>query len=358
MKILEEDIKRGTIRLKIENDYDLWVLYTIIVKGDKVSAKTTREIKVRGEKRTTSRRIPMTLTLTVERVEFQPFTGKLRVHGVIIEAPEKFGLKGLHHTISLDIGSELQIMKEKWSSIALKRLKTTLRRECKVLISAIDYDEIAVGILHDYGVRIVYDENLKIPGKDSPSRDKVLDLTLKKIKDDILNLVKTNNIELILVAGPGFLKEKLAVYLKENAKSLSLKVQVRVVNVSTGGSKGVHEVLKRNEILEMLKEIDIARERMLLNEFMKLLVKSPDMIAYGFEDVEKASSIGAISKLMIIDDLIRTYDVELRTKVERIISEVEKYGGTVVIFSSHSESGVELKGLGGIAAILRFKISQ
>lgn len=58
-----------------------------------------------------SRRVPMVVELEVEFSEFQPFTSRLRIHGIVRDAPERYGIKGSHHTINLDIGDEIVIIK-------------------------------------------------------------------------------------------------------------------------------------------------------------------------------------------------------------------------------------------------------
>ena len=45
MRILKHDIKHGSITVLPEVLDDFWVLYNIIIKGDKVYAKTSREIR-------------------------------------------------------------------------------------------------------------------------------------------------------------------------------------------------------------------------------------------------------------------------------------------------------------------------
>jgi len=49
-------------------------------------------------------------------------------------------------------------------------------------------------------------------------------------------------------------------------------------------------------------------------------------------------------------------DEEVREKVERIMREVEQMGGEVLILSTEFEPGKRLKRLGGVAALLRFKV--
>ena len=48
----------------------------------------------------------MILTVRVEAVEFQAFTTRLRIRGIVIEGPEKYGVVGKNHTHSIEPGRE------------------------------------------------------------------------------------------------------------------------------------------------------------------------------------------------------------------------------------------------------------
>lgn len=355
MKILEKDLKRGVVTVRVEDDSDLWLLHTIISRGDLVRARTTREVRVGGEEGGSKARIPMVLTIKVEYTEFQPFTGRLRIHGIIVEGPEKYGLKGSHHTIAVNVDSELTIFKEEWQKTVVKKLMSAKPRSGKVGIVAIDYDEISLGILYNYGIKQAFTRELRIPGKDSPLREEVLNREIEETARYIIDNILSENVELVVVGGPGFLKEKLASILNE---MLEGKIRVEAVQSSSGGVKGVNEIVKRSEFRKIVRDIWAIEEVRSLEEFLKLLAKNPRRVAYGLEYVLKAAKLGAVDKVLVLDEMLKSYDEEVRRVVEEILDEAEKYGGRIVIFSSHGPAREELRSLGGIAAILRFNVES
>jgi len=76
LKIINKDLKKGFIELVVENEDDLWIIHTILERGDVVLAKTSREIKL-GEKST---RVSMDIALRVEKIEYESFTDRVRIH--------------------------------------------------------------------------------------------------------------------------------------------------------------------------------------------------------------------------------------------------------------------------------------
>ncbi|HDM22631.1 MAG TPA: mRNA surveillance protein Pelota, partial [Methanomicrobia archaeon] len=76
-----------------------------------------------------------------------------------------------------------------------------------------------------------------------------------------------------------------------------------------------------------------------------------DEAVYGIKDVEKAIDYGAVERLLILDDLLRDENYE------KILEKTRKKNCKVYVISSEHEGGEKLKGLGGIAGLLRFKIS-
>ncbi|MCK4687445.1 MAG: mRNA surveillance protein Pelota, partial [Candidatus Lokiarchaeota archaeon] len=96
MKILEYNQKQQEITVKIESLYDLWILFNLISKNDKVAARTQRRIVLKeGSK---GERKSMYLKLNVEDVSFHEFTNRLRIKGTILEGPEDFVSYGTYHT--------------------------------------------------------------------------------------------------------------------------------------------------------------------------------------------------------------------------------------------------------------------
>lgn len=63
---------------------------------------------------------------------------------------------------------------------------------------------------------------------------------------------------------------------------------------------------------------------------------------------------GAVETLLVLDELLKG---ELREKVEELMDAVRYSRGEVVVVSSEHEGGGEkLKALGGLAALLRFRV--
>ncbi len=73
--------------------------------------------------------------------------------------------------------------------------------------------------------------------------------------------------------------------------------------------------------------------------------------AYGYNEVENALLAGAVKKLLVIDKLVRERKVD---ELLRIASEKKT---EIVIINLTHDSGKKLNALGGVAAILRYRIS-
>ncbi len=80
--------------------------------------------------------------------------------------------------------------------------------------------------------------------------------------------------------------------------------------------------------------------------------KGDGLAAYGKKEVGEAVGAGAVESLLVLDDALRK-DKE----IEKITEEAESKKADIIFFSSKGESAHKLKGFGGIAALLRFRIS-
>jgi len=75
--------------------------------------------------------------------------------------------------------------------------------------------------------------------------------------------------------------------------------------------------------------------------------------------VAEAAEFGAIETLLVVDDRLRTErqgEGDWSIDVNEVIESVEQQGGDVVVFSSEFAPGEQLSNLGGIAAILRYRL--
>src|SRR5438132_262529 len=102
MRVLHRDPKTGEIKIRVENPDDLWHLHNLLLPGDLVRASTTRREEVKSDKVRPERgeKVRVTLTIRVEGVEFQAFSDRLRITGVIVEGPQDLGR---HHTLNVGV---------------------------------------------------------------------------------------------------------------------------------------------------------------------------------------------------------------------------------------------------------------
>ncbi|MEM4481382.1 MAG: mRNA surveillance protein pelota [Desulfurococcaceae archaeon] len=352
MRIVEEDLKRGSLKLLVETLDDLWVLYNIVNEGDTIYAKTTREVKV-GDNSHGSR-LPMTLGIKVQRVEFQQFSDKLRVGGLIVNGPEKYGVKGKHHTLSIGVGDVLVIVKDKWEDPQLELIKRFATRREALLIIGIDYDEVCVGALSEQGVKYLWEEVHNMPSKmyQVDYNELVKGFAARALRA-VEEIIQREEVKAVIIAGPGDMKSHLR---SELLSKISLPIYID--STSTGGCQGVREVLNRDVVKEVVSDLNIVRAKGALEDFKRLLVLEDQLVAYGLEEVHRASLIGAISKLLVADELLKLPEEEERQRVLDALRNASNHRAEIIVVPSKSDVGLELLGFGGIVAILRFKLGK
>ncbi|MEM3373755.1 MAG: mRNA surveillance protein pelota [Candidatus Woesearchaeota archaeon] len=353
MKVIFKDLKKGILKLKIENSEDLWYLNYIIEKGDFLKSFTFRKIKLGNDSERDAKIIkkPVVITIEVEKVEFSKYTNVLRVSGIIKEAPEDIPL-GSHHTINIEENSEFVLEKKEILKYQLEKLnEAETKNNEKILICVHDRDEAIFAILKKYG----YDIVLELKGNSQKKADMKIDSKdfFKDIKENLEEYDKRYNLSSIVVASPGFWKD----YIEKELKNSDLKNKVIYATCSSVGINGINEVIKRDEIKIALKKEKFAKE----TEKVELLLKEISISGkaeYGLKNVEKAINLGAVNELLISDDfLLKKRQEEDFYKIEELMKLVEKMNGSITIISSEHEAGQKLNGLGGIAALLRYKIN-
>jgi len=353
MRIVHQDRKKGFIELIPETLDDLWHLSHIIKHNDLVSSRTTRRIQdSTGERIRSDRGIKKTffMGIRVESINFHKYTGKLRATGIIEKGPEDLVPLGTHHTIELKLKNPVKIIREKWSRWTIKRIKTAVDSSKKpsAIIVAIEDDMADLGVIKQYGIDYYGPIVGGISGKRIIQNDRS-----KKVTNFYNEVAKTllgfEDIQGIVIAGPGFTKGEFLDFLSEKYPELA-KIS-NIENTGTGGRVGIHEVLKKGTIEQIAAEGRIAQEMRLVNKVLEEIGKSSNRVTYGKSDVENASNAGAVENLLVLDNMVR------REEIEQIMNIVESTGGKVMVVSSEHEGGKQLQALGGISGLLRYSIS-
>ena len=337
---------------------DLWVLYNVIRPGDRVSARTTREITrdEEGARPTRGERVSLTLTLRVEKTVFQQDGDRVRVGGVVVEGPEKYGLVGGHHTLSLRTGQKLTLVKEEWPKFDVERVERAAKeRYPPMTVVALDDDEGCVVLLRQHGLSVVGEIRAHLPGKlDAERRDEAVAKYYASLLE-VLEQAWNQSRGFVAIVGPGFWKEVFARYVRDHRPELAKSVAA-VAMASSGGVQGVEEALRSGVLGKVVLRTRVAVETEAVEGVLARLGGQREDVSYGLGSVEKAVSYGAVEELLVTDKMLRESTDEERKFLEGLMREVERMGGKILIVHAEHEAGHKLTSLGGIAGLLRFSV--
>ncbi len=358
MKILMKNLKKGLVRLVPTLLEDLWHIYNLIHKGDLVKARTTREVKIDSQysRPQKGKRVPVNLTLRVQYVVWDRTLSRLRVHGEVDQTMNKIVGRGSHHTINVPLNKPLTIIKERWLNHQVERLsRAAKQRTPPIIVVSIDGDEYCIAELSDYGIDVKANGRARLPSKlEADKREKALQRFFKKATMGLMQVWQRNH-ALIVIIGVGFVKGQFSEFLRSEASEIAESI-VYVRSVNSTGLAGIKEALRSGVLSKALKNLRIAREAEAVEKVLERLGKERGDVTYGAEEVSHASSLGAIESLLVADLAIRDAEEEERYRIDELMKQVEKKGGTIIVVATEHEAGQKLLALGGFAALLRYSI--
>ncbi len=343
MKIIHFDGKTGEMKLVADTNDDLWHIEKVIEKGDLAEASTLRTYKV--GKREEKKRVR--IKINVERVEYSKSVNRLRLLGKIISgSPKEFVQLGKHHTIDIEPGTKFKIIK-RWKQYQIKRLKQAVSESKKprIRIIVMDDEKALTAVLRPFGME--YGPEFYSTGS---KRDEKYEEAEKSYLGKIAAEIGRHE-EKYIVAGPGFEKEKLKKFL--SSRNPELLKRITFESCSYAERSGVDELLKRGVVEKIAGEERYEQELKMVEELITEINKDRGKAAYGIKEVKKAVEYGAVSRLLVLDEYIRTSE-----EAEKAAEAAEKSGADVMIVSSDGDAGLKLKGMGKIGAFLRFRIQE
>lgn len=359
MKILDENLKKGIVKLIPETLDDLWHLYNIIYKEDEVYARTTRQVKPDEEygRPKKGERVSVFLGVKVEKVIWDRTLNRLRVHGAVCQAPENIVGKGSYHTLNILVNKPLTIVKKEWKNHHLERLKRASKVSSKpIIIVSLDDEEYCIALFRQFGVEIKVESRVKLPRKmEANKRSQAIKEYFGKVLNALREVWTTAQNPPLIVIGVGFIKNEFVKHVKTAAPEI-FKAIIDVKSVNNSGAAGIYEALRSGIFTKTLKHIRITQEAATVEELLERLGKGEATVTYGLEEVKKAAALGAVEKLVIADSLLREASDQRRLLIEETIKKIELAKGTVMVVSTEHEAGKKLLALGGIGALLRFPV--
>ncbi len=266
-------------------------------------------------------------------------------------------------------------------------------------LAVIDRKEATIAIMKGKRVDILKTLTSGVPGKhkaggQSQRRfDRLIELAahefLKRIGEHMNESFLTiEGLKGVIVGGPGHTKEDFinGDYLHHEIKQ---KI-ITTVDTSYTGDFGIREVIDKS--MDILTEIDIMKEKKLVQRFLTELIDENGLASYGEAEVRQNLINGAVEVLLLSEDMkskLYRYEcsscghvkektikneAEIKDKICENCGEVlksssstdliddflnmaEEVGSEVEIISTETEEGMQLlRAFGGIGAILRYRV--
>lgn len=265
-------------------------------------------------------------------------------------------------------------------------------------LAVLDRKEATIAILRGKRIDIVKTLTSGVPGKhkaggQSQRRfDRVIELAahefLKRIGEHINDAwLPLPDLDGVVLGGPGHTKEE---FLKGDYMNHEIKKKViTTVDTSYTGEFGIREVIDKS--MDVLTEIDVMREKKLVQRFLHELINENGLASYGEKEVRKNLQMGAVEILLLSEDLNSkriSYEcsvcghtsqytsknseseseqtcnncnekmkvAESKDVIDDFVEMSEEVGSEVEIVSTETEEGMQLlRAFGGIGAVLRYR---
>lgn len=267
-------------------------------------------------------------------------------------------------------------------------------------LAVIDRKEATIATLKGKRIDIISHLTSGVPGKhkaggQSQRRfDRVIELAahefLKRIgshmNDSFLDI--KDDLKGVILGGPGHTKEDFY-----NGDYMQYEIKDKVittVDTSYTGEFGIREVIDKSS--NVLEELDVMKEKQLVQKFLKELIDEQGLSSYGENEVRNNLQIGAVDTLLLSEDLkskritlecpVCGYKMQVTQKentkldevvcdscnekmkvineedlIEDFVQMAEDLSSNVEIISTETEEGMQLfRAFGGVAAILRYHI--
>jgi protein pelota len=353
MKILLKNLKKGLMKLRIENPEDLWYLSSIIEVGDVVEGQTLRKIKIGGgeERARATEKKRVFMSIKVEKVEFHDYSNQLRVLGTILEGPDDVP-KGSYHSFGLEEQTTVAIIKEHWLNYQLYKLEEAATIKLpEIMLCVLDREHAYFARLKrsNYDILSKHEGAVERKVEKAEARGNFYAEVIKQISD----YDQRYKFDSIVIASPVFFKEDLMKQLNDDG----LKKKIVLATCSSVTENAFREVLARQELKEVLRKDRISKEIFLVDSLLAEISKN-GLAIYGLGQTKAAAEAGAINHLLITDSLIHTMKSQGRYReIDYIMRQAEQTKAAIGIISADNDAGKRLNGLGGIAALLRYRFT-
>jgi len=253
----------------------------------------------------------------------------------------------------------------------------------------LDAKEVTIGLLKGSHIESVYNAESNVPSKTVKGgwsqaryrriREQALHEWLKKIGEIASKIFLENNVVGILIGGPGPVKEDFV-----RGEFLDYRLRDKIIAIKDVGytnEYGLEELVRRSE--KELENTKLMKERKILKEFFQLLNEKSIL---GLENVLKMGEINNLEKVIINEEIkignikffcekcnyseeffgilkekncpkcnSKMKILNFEDKTDEIVEKL-KEKAEIFYVSSKTQEGEQFLNLGGIGAIVKFKV--
>jgi protein pelota len=213
MKVLESAIQSkngcGFVRLQPEEEEDIYHLYNLLNKGDRIEALTMRNVVKESKSGARDRQRVLTkVEIEVEKIEFDAEQCSLRIKGTNVKENDFLKL-GQYHTLELELNRPCRISKDRWDSIHMELIADISDPASKSEVAAIVIGE---GLAHVCLLKASLTKTCarlerQLPKKRGTQGTQAYDAAVQKFFGDIYEAVKRHInfdiVKVVLVGSPG-----------------------------------------------------------------------------------------------------------------------------------------------------------
>ena len=288
------------------------------------------------------------------------------------------------------------------SHFELESLREMLRDQKIVGLMALDSKEAGFGVFTSDQLELGKDITSGIPGKTKKGgqsqrryereRDMEVNFFFRRIAEHATKLFLENNqVTVLIVGGPGKTKNE---FVEGNYLHYELKnALLDVVDTQFTGEKGVREVFSKSS--ETIREMCVPEEKRAVQRVLAELAKQNGLVTYGLDSVFEALKKGEAEVVLSTDstEMIEyetvckrcgqikavilnkndfqtikkitsspcekctalEYQVEEKDIIDVLEDAASQTDARVEVISAESEEKAKLAGLGGFAALLRYR---
>ncbi|MBN2052473.1 peptide chain release factor aRF-1 [Candidatus Woesearchaeota archaeon] len=238
----------------------------------------------------------------------------------------------------------------------LEPLQQMVQHEEVYGLVVLDRRDATIALLKGKTIVPLQSTHSEVPGKiraggqSAPRFARLREIAIKDHYKKIADYMKeqflyTKELKGILIGGPSTTTNEFVTH-----GYLTGDIQAKVIAVkdlSYTDEFGLQELLEKSQ--DVLAEEEVAKEKVVVQKFFNLLATRQEMVSYGEKYVRDCLAMGAVDTLLLSE----TVDDKLMDEFDK---EAQKFGTKTEVISTETREGVQLKEMGGIAAILRYPV--